>query len=324
VESNLWTASPTGARSVHQITFGSGEEGAVRTFDPAQDSTILFETIKDGSAQIFAVGADGSGERSLTTDRRLAVNPCYRPDVGMLYMQTEEDLTPHIWRADANGENGRQLTFGKGERILDVSPDGRSILFQRDDVTDVLWSVSSEGGEPVRLGVSTTQGTLFSPDGARILHVFVHEVNGLGAFTPQIMPAKGGGPVVTPAFPPRINDVRWTPDGSGFTYLHAANELKNIYRLSLSGGAPVEITHFAEGRIQAHRWSPDGKQIVMSRRIGNSDNLWVVGADGKNPTAVTDFETGNIDEIKWSRDGSRIYFTYGASSQNVVLIRNFR
>ena len=324
VESNLWTASPIGARSVHQVTFGSGEEGAVRTFAPAQDSTILFETIKDGSAQIFAVGADGSGERSLTAGRRLAVDPFYRPDVGILYVQCEEDLTPHIWRADANGENARQLTSGKGERIVDVSSDGRSILYQRDDVTDVLWSVSSEGGEPTRLGVSTTQGALFSPDGARILHVFVHEVAGLGAFTPQIMPAKGGEPVVTPALPPRINDVQWTPDGNGLTYLHATNELKNIYRLPLGGGAPVEITHFTEGRIQRQRWSPDGKQILVTRRIGNSDNLWVVGADGRSPTAVTDFETGTISDAQWSRDGTRIYFTYGASSQNVVLIRNFR
>jgi Tol biopolymer transport system component len=324
LESNLWTASPTGARSVHQITFGSGDEGAVRTFAPAQDSTILFEAIKDGSAQIFAVGADGSGERSLTAGRRLAVNPFYRPDVGILYLQTEEDLTPHIWRADANGENARQLTTGKGERIVDVSPDGRSILFQRDDVTGVLWSVASEGGEPVRLGASSNLTAVFSRDGTRILHVIVHEVNGQGAFTPQIMPAKGGEPVATPALPPRANDTQWTPDGNGLTYLHAANELKNLYRLPLGGGAPVEITHFAEGRIQLHRWSPDGKHIAMTRRIDNSDNLWVVGADGSNPTAVTDFETGNIGDLKWSRDGSRIYFTYGAASQNVVLIRNFR
>lgn len=35
-------------------------------------------------------------------------------------------------------------------------------------------------------------------------------------------------------------------------------------------------------------------------------------------------QVGDIDDMKWSRDGSRIYFTYGAISQNVVLIRNFR
>ena len=33
---------------------------------------------------------------------------------------------------------------------------------------------------------------------------------------------------------------------------------------------------------------------------------------------------GDIDDMDWSRDGSRVLFTYGESSQNVVLIRNFR
>ena len=48
------------------------------------------------------------------------------------------------------------------------------------------------------------------------------------------------------------------------------------------------------------------------------------GADGNNPVAITDFETGDINDMKWSLDGSRVYFTYGESSQNVVLVRNFR
>jgi Tol biopolymer transport system component len=323
-EANLWVASPSGTRSVRQITFGSGEEGAVRTFDPAQDSTIHFEAIKEGSAQIFAIGADGAGERSLTSGRRLAVNPYYRPGVGIIYVQSEEDLTPHVWRSDEDGENPRQLTSGKGERIVDVSPDGRVVLFQRDDVLNVLWSVSSEGGESSRLGVSSRFSALFSPDGSRILHVFVHEIQGLGAFTPQIMPAKGGEPVVTPALPPRTFDEAWTPDGKGLTYLHESNELRNLFRLRLDGGTPEEITRFTEGRIQAHRWSPDGKRLLVQSRKENADNLWVVNAEGSNPIAVTDFETGAIGDMKWSRDGSSIYFTYGATSQNVVLIRNLR
>jgi Tol biopolymer transport system component len=96
-----------------------------------------------------------------------------------------------------------------------------------------------------------------------------------------------------------------------------------VYQLPLDGGAPREITHFKDGRIQRHRWSPDGKRLLVLRKTGNADNLWVMGADGSNPVAVTEFETGSIGDMKWSRDGSRILFTYGLNSQNVVLIRNF-
>jgi len=322
-EANLWVASPT-ARSVHQITFGSGEEGAVRTFSPAQDSTVLFEAIKDGSAQIFAVGADGTGERSLTSGRKLAVNPVFRPETGIIYIQADEDLTPHIWRSDAHGENARQLTSGRGERIVDVSKNGRTILFQRDDALGALWSTSSEGGKPDSLGRTSDFSALFSPDGSHIFHTVIHEVEGQGTFSPQIIPARGGEPAVTPALPPRTFDEAWTPDGRALTYLHFSNESRNVFRLELGERVPREITRFTDGRTQAHRWSLDGKRLLVRRTKDNADNLWVMGADGQNPMAITDFETGVISDMKWSRDGSRIYFTYGAVSQNVVLIRNFR
>ena len=323
-EANLWLAAPSGTRSVRQITFGSGDETRIASFDPGQDSTILFDMVKDGAVQIWSIGAGGMGQRMVTSGKGLAANPTVRPGVGIFYEQGEADGTPHIWRSDANGENGRQITSGKGEGLNDVSPDGRTVLFRRNDIPDVLWSVSSEGGEAVRLGLSVRGFAMFSPDGSRILHVFIQEIQGHGAFTPQIIPAKGGEPVVTPTLPPRAQDVHWTPDGQGFTYMHEANGARNLFRLRLDGGKTEEITRFSDGRMTLHRWSPDGKRLLLRRRIQNADNLWVANADGSNAVAATDFETGTIADAKWSRDGSQILFTYGETSQNVVLIRNFR
>ena len=325
-ELNLWVASPTGVRAVRQITFGSGDEGSIQGFEPAQDSTVLYGAIKDGSAQIFAVGADGTSERSLTSGQKYAGVGFFRPGVGIIYVQGAADMTPHLWRADERGENAKQLTSGKGERIVDVSPDGRLVLFARDDNPDVLWSVSSEGGEAVRLGPSSRFSAQFSPDGSRIAHIAIRDVQGRGTFIPEIMPTQGGQPAVTPALPPRILDARWTPDGRGITYRQAANEFRNLYRLRLDGGAPEEITHFTDGRITQHDWSPDGKRLLILRQTEGSPthNLWMTDADGSHAVALTDFQTGDIPDMKWSRDGSRFYFTYGESSQNVVLIRNFR
>ena len=321
-EANLWLASPSGARTVRQVTFGSREESPVGNFDPGPDSTIFYDTVKDGSAQIWSVGADGTGQKPITSGPDS--DPRFRPGTGVFYFRAEKDMTIHIWYSDVNGENARQVTSGKGEMIVDVSPDGHTVLFTRSDTPEVLWSISSDGGEPTRLSPSSGQAALFSPDGTRIAHTLVETIDGRGAYTAAIMPAKGGGPTLKPALPPRIFNVSWTPDGNGLTYLHASNALKNLFRLRLDGGKPEEITKFTDGRIRLHRWSPDGKRILFCRRIDNADNLWVTNADGSNPVAVTDFETGNIFDIKWSRDGSRIIFTYGEFSQSAVLIRNFR
>jgi serine/threonine protein kinase/dipeptidyl aminopeptidase/acylaminoacyl peptidase len=323
-EANLWLAEPGGTRKVRQITFGSGDEGAVQGFDVTQDSTVLFSMIKDGSAQIWAAGPGGDSPKQVTSGPRSAFAPVFRPGAGLFYHMVDSSFAVHIWRADANGENARQLTFGKGEQFRDVSPDGGTVLFQRGDHPDVMLSVSSDGGEPVSLGASTRTSGLFSPDGSRILHAFIHEVNGQGTFTPQVIPAKGGGSVLNPALPPRGVDPAWTPDGKGLTYLHGSNGQRNLFRLQLDGVKPEEITRFTDGRITQHRWSPDGKRLLLQRRMDNADNLWVVNADGSNPVAITDFETGDIADMKWTRDGSRVVFTYGEASQNVVLVRNFK
>jgi Tol biopolymer transport system component len=304
-EANLWMAEPAGARKVRQITFGSGDEGSVVSFDVAQDSSIIFGMIKDGSAQIWTIGSDGTGQRQITSARTAAFNPAFRPGIGVFYSLVDSGFVIHLWRADANGDNARQLTSGKGEQMRAISPDGRTVLFHRGEAPDILLAVSSDGGQPVSLGPSSRQSGTFSPDGSRILHSFIHEVNGQGTYTPQIIPAKGGGPVVTPPLPPRIINPDWTPDGKGLTYLHASNGQKNLLRLHLDTGKTDEITRFTDGRIRQYRWSPDGKRLLLRRRMHNADNLWVVNADGSNPVAITDFETGDIADIKWSRDEAR-------------------
>ncbi len=319
---DLWMTTPSGVRDIRQITFGSAEEGAVHRFDEGPDSTLLYQTVKDGTAQIVAAPLAGGTEHSLTEGQKVATAPFFRPGSGIVYVRTGADLTPHIWRMDANGENAKALTTGEGEVVADVSRDGGTILFYRNDNRDVLWSMPAAGGPPVRLAASSNQSADFSPDGNRIFHTAVQEVQGQGAFTPEIIPVRGGPGIRVPV-PPRAVDTRWGPDGNSVTYTHASNQQRNVYRLPLDGGPAREITHFTEGRITLHRWSPDGKRLVVRRKIGNADNLWVVGAEGENPTPVTDFEAGSIPYVKWSRDGSRIFFTYGVSSQNVVLIRNF-
>jgi Tol biopolymer transport system component len=317
-EFDLWVASVNSVRSIRQVTFG----GEVRDVDQGSDSMFVYSALKDGTFQIFTIGPNGTSERSITEGQKAAFNPRFCGGAGIVYLHVDDDLIPHVWRMDADGENARALTSGSGEQIGDVSQDGRTLLFYRTDARDVLWKLT-DGGQPVRLGVSSFQSSLLSPSGDRILHTLVHEIQGQGAFSPQILYLNGDKPPVTVALPPRTFDQQWTPDGRSLSYLNNINERRNVFLFPLDGGAPREITRFTDGRIELHRWSPDGKRLVVNRKNGNLSNLWVVNADGSNPVPITQFETGSIGNIKWSRDGSQIFFTYGPASQNVVLIRNF-
>ncbi|HEU4725616.1 MAG TPA: protein kinase [Candidatus Eisenbacteria bacterium] len=324
-EANLWSAASTGARRLRQLSFGSADEGAVANFTVGADTMLFFNMVKDGSSQIWSLGRSGGTPTKISGAHRYAAIHRDAAAGGVIAIQVDADREPHIWRLDPNGENARQLTTGKGEFPINVSPDGKTLLFERNEEVDVLWSVPTEGGAPVRLGTSSRGSALFSPDGRRILHTVIRSENGQGVFTQEVINADGSGTPIRIPLPSRADDRNWSPDGKAITFVDGADLFMNIHRIPVEGGAITPITRFTDGRIVSHWWSPDGKQILIHRRgAGNASNLWVCAADGSKATPITDFETGDITDAHWSPDGTLVYFTYGESSQNAVLIRNFK
>jgi Tol biopolymer transport system component len=322
-ESNLWSASPFGARNLRQLTFGSGDEGAVGNFTSGTDSTIYFDMVKDGARQIWSLGPAGGNPTMLSNDHRYSGIIPTRAGTSLIALQVDEDMMPHVWRLSPSGENEKQLTTGGGEQPIDLSPDGKTLLFERMDKADGLWSVPTAGGEAVRLGANEPGTGTFSPDGKRILHTVVGNVNGQGEFSNQVMNADGSG-TTTVSLPTRADDLKWTPDGTAITFTDVTNGFRNVCMLAVDGSKPTEITRFTDGRVVTYAWSPDGKHLLVYRRVGVRGNLWVCAADGSQATPISDFETGEMRTMRWSGDGSRVLFTYGESSQNVVLIKNFR
>ena len=63
----------------------------------------------------------------------------------------------------------------------------------------------------------------------------------------------------------------WAPDESGLDYIVTRNGVSNIWRQPLTGGAPVQITHFSTGRIFSFAWSPDGRWLSLASGVSRSD-----------------------------------------------------
>jgi Tol biopolymer transport system component len=164
---------------------------------------FVYSAIKDGTFQIFTAGPSGASERSITEGQKAAMAPHFCGEAGIVYLHVGDDLVPHVWRMDADGENARALTSGSGESIGDVSRDGRVILFYRTDTRDVLWKLPPDGGQPVRLGVSSFESSHLSPSGDRILHTLVHEIQGQGRVLAADHLPQRRQAAVTVALPPR-------------------------------------------------------------------------------------------------------------------------
>jgi len=66
-------------------------------------------------------------------------------------------------------------------------------------------------------------------------------------------------------------DWNWTPNSTAIAYLETRNGVTNIWSQPVTGGPPMQLTHFTSDRIMSFDFSPDGKQIVYSRGHASSD-----------------------------------------------------
>jgi len=63
----------------------------------------------------------------------------------------------------------------------------------------------------------------------------------------------------------------WAPDESGLDYVATRAGVSNIWRQPLTGGAPVQITHFKAGKIFSLAWSRDGRWLSFAGGSNRSD-----------------------------------------------------
>jgi dipeptidyl aminopeptidase/acylaminoacyl peptidase len=110
----------------------------------------------------------------------------------------------------------------------------------------------------------------------------------------------------------RVASPTISPDGKWVAYavstpdMDANRNASNIWMVSTSGGAAVQLTQ--SGHDSGPAWSPDSKTLAfISSRDGNSQ-VYVLSMEGGEGHAVTHLSTG-ADMVKWSPDGTTIAFT---------------
>src|SRR6185503_4104615 len=144
----------------------------------------------------------------------------------------------------------------------DVSPDGRTILF---DLLGDLYTVPRAGGVATRItsGMAMDLQPVFSPDGKQIL--FTSDRSG----STNLWLVNADGTNLRPLTKERATEQaafrnpEWSPDGEYVT----VDKSSQLWLYSTSGGAGMEMakslggTHF--------RWAPGGRYIYfMSSAAG--------------------------------------------------------
>jgi Tol biopolymer transport system component len=232
------------------------EYRATPTWSP-DGRRIAFVSDRSGSAEVYVMSADGSGQRRLTRHAK-PKELAWSPDGRMLAFGSHARGGPRdVYVMNADGTGLLNLTPGPGGgEALSWSPDGRKIGFRSlRDGSGEIYVVNVDGTglrrlthltrNPVSSGGTTWSAPAWSPDGQKILFVRV----GWGNSNSEILVMNADG-----------------------------SRQRNLTRNPAPDGNPV--------------WSPDGRKILFVSKRDGYGEVYVMNADGSGQRNLTRLRGG--------------------------------
>jgi len=194
----------------------------------------------------------------------------------------------------------RDLSWFDKSMVRDLTPDGKTILFDEQGSISGVYLRGMDGSPAVRLGEGLAAG--LSPDGKWALTG--NPRTGAGV----LLPTGPGSP--RPFARTSLENasfVSWFPDGrriliSGEEHGKAAR----LYERDLTGGRLRPITPFGFGfpfGVLTRPISPDGRQIAV---LDPEGRLWLYPAESGTPRLVPGFLLGDV-LLCWSSDGRSLF-----------------
>jgi serine/threonine protein kinase/Tol biopolymer transport system component len=227
----------------------------------------------------------GSGAKTpLFTQSRFPGFAHSCPDGHLVFMAAAESkVDAHIFRADADGGNVKELTNGKFDFIPHCTADSKTVLYA--DADSKLAKVALEGGPSQKFAGYPNFGRMASsPDGKLVAFV--------------------------------TNRVGDTKEKLGLLSLDFSQPIR---LLEFERPRAEYALVFGDGPILFKR---DGTGIIYPIRDGQTDNLWLQHLDGSPGRQLTDFKSEFIRDFDYSYDGKELAIIRGHRESNVVLIRD--
>ncbi|MEP6912406.1 MAG: hypothetical protein ABI923_06610, partial [bacterium] len=269
-QKSIWVAPNGDANQARQVASAVGKTYGL-AWTP--NGRIIYSTMASGKLDLWSIRSDGTGRTQLTLNAGSNYHPSVSPDGRYIVFASNRTGTFNIWRMDADGGNQKQLTNSGSDFRPASSPNSQWIIYQQGDGASgkpTLWKVSIDGGEPVQLTDVNSSVPAISPDGKLIACRFWDETDNSKKIA--IVPFSGGQPVKTLGITIHPwQRVLWTNDGSAVTYVDVRGGISNIWRQSLDGGPPSQLTFFKSDQIFSYDWSHDGKQLACERGLETTD-----------------------------------------------------
>ena len=300
-----------------RVTVGAGMDVA-----PAIDrgGRIAFATV-GGAPDIWEWSLSSGALRQLTSETGMESNARLSPDGSTLLFATNRGGTRAFWSFGLKDRVATRVTTGKDESFgfARWSPDGRQIIFERNDHM-LIQSLGDLTARETGVRGSTPS---WSPDGSRIAFSrgpdFLHQEI-------SVMPAAGGPPKALTSWGRYSTWPSWSPDGSQIVYQLERDGARHLWIVSASGGESRQLTS-GDSEESHPEWSPvDPDRILFLRDHSRLFTLSVstgreTPIDLSRATGAT-LPSGSVvlDYPSWSPDGSRIYFDVTRKTGDIYLL----
>ena len=293
-----------------------------RTVSLSADGASLVTIASEGTSSIWSAPIDGSGDATrLSTGKYDGLSGLAAASGNKVLYRSLESGTPSIWSLDETTGHATQVTTNGVTSWPTPTPDGKSLLFVREDPLS-LWQIGQDGQNARQIpGPRSVLSSTMTPDGKWI--VFVSQESGQEEVWK--MPATGGTP--TRLIDGHADRPSISPDGTQIAAYYQP-DLASSWRLAvfpITGGPPTKTFPNAAAIAWATvRWTADGKAILHNAAPGDRTNIWLQPLDGSPARRVTHFVDQNIMGFDRSADGKRLIIARGVLLRDAMLMRNFR
>jgi Tol biopolymer transport system component/DNA-binding winged helix-turn-helix (wHTH) protein len=282
---NLFTLQQNVFSSLHTARFEEntntlpskqifGESGMIESVGWSQSERIFYNSSSSGKNEIWQINPDGIAPQQVTTDSNLIFPFAISPNNDSLVFSSLRNGKVSLMAADLTGQNIRPLTDGTSDICPAFSPDGKTIVFQRDTSPPTLWSIApGEDQPPAQLTGYQATHPAISPNGEQIAFHFMDYGTPKPHWKLGLIDSKTHEFLSKFEFPIPVTqrEMAWNPENGLLTMAFGSGENSGILFWSVADGKLQIIDDVGPGRIGAFAWSPDGSRLVFSQIHQNSD-----------------------------------------------------
>ncbi len=240
------------------------------------------------AGNIYEVASEGGVARRLTSGRGLKLFPKFSPDGKWIAFTGQYDGNFNVYVMPSEGGQPRQLTFrqdvsgvpermGPNDEVITWTPDGKSIVFLSRMHTFNTWfgklyTISFDGGMPVKFPVPKGGLLSFSPDGKefaynRIFRNFRARKNYYGGMAQKIYihdMATMDEKKIT-SWKGTNTDPMWYKNTIYYLSDEGASHMRNIWAYDLTTKKSRQVTFFKDYDCN---WASLGPNAIVFQNAG--------------------------------------------------------